>query len=132
VQTKRGCAEFDKALSGDPARQGAMLSQLICAKNQGDDLIWTDVKPADAILVLRQALTQLHMTRFSPAIARDAALLKVHLLGRLGDAVCYAGDRPAALGPYRAQEAVVRAWLIAIDRHQARQSAIAAPLASGA
>lgn len=111
AQSRTACALFDRALAGDPRRDGARLGTLMCAKNAGYDLIWGADRPRDAIPVLRRALADLRATRIGPLYRRDAALLEVNILGRLGDAIYYSGDLPGSLAPYREQEAVVRRWL---------------------
>lgn len=101
---------FAAVLKRDPARDSARLGTITMLKSQGYDLIWAD-KPADAIPVLRSALTQLRAHSFKGALGRDAQILEVGILGRLGDATYYAGDKPGALPFYREQEALALAAL---------------------
>ncbi|WP_421839027.1 protein kinase domain-containing protein [Novosphingobium sp.] len=106
-----GCALFDRVHREYPARESATLGVLTCRKSEAYDLIWGADRPSSAIPILRSALADLHATPWSPAYRRDAALLEVNLLGRLGDAIYFAGDKPGALAPYQAQESLVRRWL---------------------
>ena len=63
--------------------------------------------------MLFSALSRLRAVRFERVNRRDARLLEVNLLGRLGDAIYYAGDKPGSLVPYREAEAIIRAELAA-------------------
>jgi eukaryotic-like serine/threonine-protein kinase len=106
----RAAAYFNQALARDKTRQGAVLGYLVTEKSRAYDLIWGD-RPADAIPVIRRALTKLRATSFTPDHNRDARLLEVNLLGRLGDAIYYAGDKAGALAPYREAEGIIRSAL---------------------
>lgn len=112
AQVRRNAqAAFERALALDPARSGARLGLLTLAGGRGYELIWSDNRPAEAVPVLRQALEALRTARLPRELQRQADLLEVHLLGRLGDALYYAGDPAAALGAYRQQKARVQAQL---------------------
>ncbi|MBX9662259.1 serine/threonine-protein kinase [Novosphingobium sp.] len=106
-----GCALFDRVHRAAPTRESATLGALVCRKNEAYELIWAADRPQSAIPILQSALAEVRATRWSLAYRRDAALLEVNLLGRLGDAIYYAGDKAAALAPFEAQEALVRRWL---------------------
>jgi tetratricopeptide (TPR) repeat protein len=99
---------FHRALVAQPGRPGAELGLLTAQKNRGFDLGEMD-RSRDAIPVLRQALAGLRSHRFEGRLAREARALEVNILGRLGDAVYYAGDVPGALPYYREQDAIARA-----------------------
>ncbi len=107
----RARAHFLHVLAQDPARASATLGLLTLENGCGYDLIWTENRPRDAVPVLRAAVTRLRATRFPPELARQAKLLEVHLLGRLGDALYYADEPSAAVSPYREQKALVMAQL---------------------
>ena len=102
----RAASYFYRALKRGPGRQGARLGFLVTEKSRAYDLIWSG-RPAQAIPLLRQSLMQLRATTFTPQYERDARLLEVNLLGRLGDAIYYAGDKAGALPPYREAEAII-------------------------
>lgn len=106
----RAMARFDAALRADPANASARLGRVAVRKNQAFDLIAAN-RPAQALPILKAAIADLRTMRFSGTLARDARALEVNLLGRLGDAVYYAGDVPGALPWYREQDAIVRAEL---------------------
>ncbi|HTU11873.1 MAG TPA: serine/threonine-protein kinase [Allosphingosinicella sp.] len=110
AMTLRAADAFAQALRIEPRREGARLGQLTARKNRGYDLIWAN-QPARAVPVLRAALEDLRRQSFSPAFAREARSLEAAMLGRLGDAVYYAGDRPGALVWYRQQDALATAEL---------------------
>jgi serine/threonine-protein kinase len=101
---------FQRALSAEPGRQGAALGLLSARKSRGYDLGEMD-RSREAIAVLRQTLARLRTLHFDGALAREARALEVNILGRLGDAVYYAGDVSGALPYYREQDAIVRAEL---------------------
>lgn len=101
---------FDRALRLEPERPGARLGLITVRKNEGYDLIWAN-RAAAAVPVLRGALDDLRRQRFEGHWAREARMLETNLLGRLGDAVYYAGDIPGSLPWYREQDAIVRAEL---------------------
>lgn len=107
----RAAAYFQQALALDSTQQGALIGLLTTEKSRAYDMIWSENRPADAIPVLRTALTRLRAVHFDPANRRDARLLEVNLLGRLGDAIYYAGDKLGSLAPYREAEAIIRAEL---------------------
>jgi len=108
--TLRGADWFGRALRQEPGRPGAMLGLLTARKNRGYDLVRMD-RSAEAVPQLRAAVAALRATHFPPALAREARALEVNMLGRLGDAVYYAGDIPGSLPWYREQDAIVRAEL---------------------
>jgi serine/threonine-protein kinase len=108
VRLARG--HFERALRLEPGRPGARLGLITVRKNEGYDLIWAN-RAAAAVPLLRQALADLRRERFDGHWAREARMLETNLLGRLGDAVYYAGDIPGALPWYREQDAIVRAEL---------------------
>lgn len=109
----RARAFFNDVLARDPTRSSARLGLLTLENGRGYDLIWTENRPRDAVPVLRAALARLRATQFPPTLMRQAKLLEVHMLGRLGDAIYYAGDQPGALAPYREQRALAAAQLAA-------------------
>lgn len=112
--TLRAAGWFQRALRQEPGRAGAMLGLLTARKNRGYDLVRLD-RSAEAVPVLRAALAALRAVHFPPTLAREARALEVNMLGRLGDAVYYAGDVAGSLRWYREQDAIVRAELA---RHQ--------------
>ena len=101
---------FAQSLRLDPRREGARLGIITLLKNKAYDLIWAD-KPAQALPLLNDALRQLRDRPVGPALAREAASLEVSLLGRLGDATYYAGDKSGSLTWYLEQEAFAQAQL---------------------
>jgi eukaryotic-like serine/threonine-protein kinase len=107
----RAAAYFHQAMSLDSSRQGALLGFLMTEKSRAYDMTWSEDRPAAAEPVLRAALARLRAVQFNPVNRRDARLLEVNLLGRLGDAIYYAGDKPGSLVPYREAEAIIRAEL---------------------
>ncbi len=104
---------FQRSLAADSSRQGALLGLLVTKKSRAYDMIWTEDRPADAVPVVRAALAKLRAVNFDQANQRDARLLEVNLLGRLGDAIYYAGNKAGALAPYRDAETIIRAQLAA-------------------
>lgn len=98
------------ALRLDPARKDALLGQLILQRNRGFDLTTAD-RPKEALPVLQAGLARLRATAWPAAQRRDAKLLEVGFLARIGDAVYYAGDVSGALAPYRESAALIRAEL---------------------
>lgn len=106
----RGADWFQRALRLEPGRAGAMLGLLTARKNRGYDLVRLD-RSAEAVPVLRAGLDALRAAHFPPALAREARTLEVNMLGRLGDAVYYAGDVSSSLPWYREQDRIVRAEL---------------------
>jgi eukaryotic-like serine/threonine-protein kinase len=102
---------FKRALAHDGARQGAVIGLLATEKNRAYDLTWSENRPADAVPVLRAALTRLRSLALDGSYRREARLLEVNLLNRLGDAIYYAGDKPGALAPYREGEAIIQSEL---------------------
>ncbi len=104
---QRAAGYFAKALQNGKSRQGAQLGLIVTEKSRAYDMIWND-RPAEAMPVIRQALSHLRAIRFDPQWQRSTRLLEVNLLGLLGDATYYAGDKPGALTPYREAEAIVR------------------------
>lgn len=107
----RAAACFQQALTLDSSRQAALIGLLTTEKSRAYDMIWSENRPTDAIPVLRAALARLRDTHFDPANQRDARLLEVNLLGRLGDAVYYSGDKAGSLAPYREADTIIRAEL---------------------
>lgn len=107
----RAAGYFRQALAIDPARQSALIGFLVTEKSRAYDMIWSENRPAAAVPVLFSALSRLRAVRFERVNRRDARLLEVNLLGRLGDAIYYAGDKPGSLVPYREAEAIIRAEL---------------------
>lgn len=103
---------FDAALAIDKDRLGARLGRLSTERMAAFDLIWAD-RPAEALPVLRGALSELRATRWSPAEAGEARQLEFNLLSRLGDAVYYSGDMPGALPIYQEASALVARELAA-------------------
>ena len=103
----RAAAYFHQAMSLDSSRQGALLGFLMTEKSRAYDMTWSEDRPAAAEPVLRAALARLRAVQFNPVNRRDARLLEVNLLGRLGDAIYYAGDKPGSLVPYREAEAII-------------------------
>jgi eukaryotic-like serine/threonine-protein kinase len=108
--TERALANFSKALGIDPHDDAARLGRLIAEKNVGYDLTTAD-KPADALATLQRTLAGLRDHDWKPPQEREAALLEVNLLSRIGDATYYAGDKVGSLAPYREGEALIRARL---------------------
>lgn len=106
----RAADHFERALRAEPGRQEARLGLLNTRRVRAYDLIWAN-RPAEAIPMLRATLAELRRQRFAGRLAREARMLEVNLLGRLGDAVYYAGDIPAALPWYREQDAIIRTEL---------------------
>lgn len=106
----RALALFDRALALQPGRSDARLGRLIALKNRGFDLITAD-RPTEALPVLRDALAALRAAPWPADQRRDARLLEVNLLARIGDATYYGGDISGALAPYREGERIVRAEL---------------------
>ncbi len=103
----RAATSFRKAIAIDPTRQGAQLGLLVTEKSRAYELMWTLDQPAEALPVLRSTLVKLRSIRFQPPYLRDARLLEVNLLGRIGDAIYYAGDPPQSLVPYREADAII-------------------------
>lgn len=101
---------FRRALARSPDLEGARLGLLTTEKSRGYDLIWTADRPAEAIPILNAALADLR-ARPLKTRADEASLLEVNLLNRLGDAVYYAGNVPASLGPFREAAAIIDARL---------------------
>jgi serine/threonine-protein kinase len=101
---------FVQALAASPGRQEAWLGLLTVRRARAYDLIWAN-RPAEAIPLLRTALADLRRLRFDGRLRREARALEVAILGRLGDAIYYAGDIPGALVPYREADAIIRAEL---------------------
>lgn len=108
--TRRADAFYAQALALQPGRKDAQLGRLIVMRNQGFDLTTAD-KPAAALPLLRAGLARLRAAAWPDALRRDARLLEVSYLARIGDAVYYAGDIPGALAPYRESAALIRAEL---------------------
>lgn len=102
----RAASYFRRVLAIAPDREGARLGILTTEKGRAFDLIWTADRPAEAVVVLRAALSDL---RGRPFVSRaaDARVLEAHLLNRLGDATYYAGDILGSLAPYREAEAII-------------------------
>lgn len=105
-----GAAWFSRALRSEPGRAGPNLGLLTARKNRGFELVRLD-RAGEAIPVLRAALEDLRARRFEGQLARGARALETNILGRLGDAVYYAGDVAGSLPWYREQDAIVRAEL---------------------
>lgn len=97
---------FRRALAIEPGRQSATLGLLITEFNRGYDLIWAD-RPAEAVPVLRAVLRQLRTMRFEPIRTRQARLLEVNSLLRLGDATYHLEDIAGSLALYREAEGIV-------------------------
>lgn len=108
--TMKAASFYGDALALDPDRKDALLGQLVVARNRGFDLTTAD-RPDEALPVLRAGLTKLRATAWPEALRRDAKLLEVGYLARIGDAIYYDGDIPGALPPYRESEALIRAEL---------------------
>jgi serine/threonine protein kinase len=106
----RATAYFEHSLRIEPGRQEARLGLLNARRSRAYDLIFAN-RPAEAIPILRAALADLRRQRFTGRLERDARAVEVNILGRLGDAVYYAGDVPGALPWYRQQDAIIRAEL---------------------
>lgn len=100
---------FEAALAIDPGNAAARLGLLVTEKSRAYDLIWSANRPAEALPILRRALTALRGVRWPDDLAVQARSLEVNMLNRLGDATYYAGDIPGSLAPYRAAEALIDA-----------------------
>lgn len=98
---------FDRALSIDLQNPEARLGRLTVERNRAYDLTWTLDRPADAVIVCREALAKLRAQAWPKEVSDQADLLELHLLNRLGDAVYFAGDVPGALVPYQEADKVV-------------------------
>lgn len=108
--TDKAADFYRRALALDPARKDALLGQLILERSRGFDLTTAD-RPKEALPILRAGLAKLRGTDWPEAQRRDAKLLEVSYLARIGDAVYYAGDIPGALTPYRESALLIRAEL---------------------
>jgi eukaryotic-like serine/threonine-protein kinase len=106
---KRASALFQRALALEATRQSALIGFMTTEKSRAYDMIWSENRPADAIPLLRATLARLRTMRFDASNRRDARLVEVNLLGRLGDAIYYAGNMPASLAPYREAEGIIEA-----------------------
>lgn len=106
--TLAAAAHFARALVQVPGDNAALLGSLTVRKNQGFDLTSAD-KPGEALPLLRHALADLRATRWPADLQREAKLLEVNLLARIGDAAYYGGDISGALVPYRETAALIRA-----------------------
>lgn len=115
----RARALFDRALALDPKNAEARIGRLTVERNRAYDLTWTLDRPAEAILVCREALARLRAQGWPKEVSEQAELLDLHLLNRLGDAVYFAGDVPGSLKPYQEADA-------AVDRLIARDGKIPA------
>ena len=102
---------FRRALTKDGGRQTALIGSITTDKSRAFDLIWGANRPRDAVPVLRQALARLRSIAFVANQRRDARLLEVALLNRLGDALYYSKDVVGALGPYREAHGIIRRQL---------------------
>ncbi|MFT4025528.1 MAG: protein kinase [Novosphingobium sp.] len=101
---------YRRALALDPGRKDALLGGLILERSRGFDLTTAD-RPREALPILRAGLAKLRATTWPEAQRRDAKLLEVSYLARIGDAIYYAGDIPGALPPYRESALLIRAEL---------------------
>lgn len=101
---------FARALKADHGDKAALLGSMTVRKNKGFDLITAD-NPAQALPVLQKTLADLRSVHWPKELARDAKLLEVNLLARIGDATYYRGDVSGALVPYRESAALIRAEL---------------------
>lgn len=99
---------FDRALAQSPGDKTAALGLLTVRKNQGFDLTTSD-KTGEALVVLQKALTGLRAAQWPYGLKRDAKLLEVNLLARIGDAFYYKGNVANALNSYRESAAAIRA-----------------------
>lgn len=102
-------AWFDRALAVAPTDPSARLGRLTTEKNAGYDLIWSADKPAEALPRLRAALGELRRTAWPAFYTRQARMLEIALLGRIGDALYYVGNIPGSLAPYREADAIIDA-----------------------
>ncbi|MBN8813832.1 MAG: serine/threonine protein kinase [Sphingomonas sp.] len=100
---------FDAALTIAPNNASALLGKLTAEKNTGYDLIWSADKSAEALPQMRAALARLKARKWPASLARQARILEISLLNRIGDALYYTGDIPGSLGPYRAADALIDA-----------------------
>lgn len=110
IWTEKAGAFYRRALALDPGRKDALLGQLILERSRGFDLTTAD-RPKEALPILRVGLARLRATAWPEAQRRDAKLLEVSYLARIGDAIYYAGDIPGALPAYRESALIIRAEL---------------------
>ncbi len=108
---------FDRALAIEPARVTARLGRLITDKNEAFERLWQD-QPQRSGAIAARALAELRSLAVPPGSRKDALILEVTLLNRLGDATYYGGRIPAALPFYEQADAI-------IVRQLARQETLA-------
>ena len=108
---------FDAALAVDPRLAAARLGRITTERNAAYDLIWSADKPADALPRARTALAALRAAAWPAPYRRQARIMEIHLLNRVGDALYYTDDIPGSLAPYREADAL-------IDRAIAAEGAI--------
>ena len=106
AQTAQAKRFFAAALAAEPGRPGALLGAVTAERNHGVDLVNAD-QAAAALPILRSALVKLRAMKIGPELQREAALLEVTLLARMGDATYYAGDKRGALAPYLEAKAII-------------------------
>lgn len=105
---ERSARLFETALRRNPRLADAQIGSLTTERNRGFDLIWGANRPADALIVLRNALARLRALSLPTASQEDARRLEFALLNRIGDATYFAGDESGALIPYREAAALAQ------------------------
>ncbi len=116
-----------RQLARNPRHADARLGSIATERNRGFNLIWSANRPADALVVLRNALRRLRALSLPPGSHEDARRLEFALLNRIGDASYFSGDENGALRPYREAAALARRqatqretpyWLAALAESQ--------------
>lgn len=83
--------DFSAARAIDPRDDASRLGLIAAAANEAYDLIWTLDRPAEARRMLEASLGAVRDHTWPAPLARQAALLEMRMLARLGDAEYQAG-----------------------------------------
>ena len=98
---------FDAVLARNPSDPSARLGRITAEKDRAFDLTTAD-RPKEALAAARSALAKLRAQPWPQGLQREAQLLEVNLLNRIGDALYYGGDVSGSLSPYREGETIIR------------------------
>lgn len=107
AQIDAAARSFAAALALAPDDASATLGQIALDRARAFEKIWSADRPAEAIPIVREALTRLRARRWPTSLAASAAQLEIGLLNQQGDATYYSGDLAGALLPYREADALI-------------------------